>query len=104
MIEAGEALRNHLRLKGRLFTVQKELVKNGDVSHYYSNIEVAVVDLVDKLKIDDEIMVKGATTDFTQIVESIQIEHEQVMEAGAGDSIGLLVRDRVRAGDQVLRL
>jgi putative protease len=97
-------LRNHLRPGGRLLTVQKELVKIGDVSHYYTNIEVAVVELLDKLKLGDEIMVKGATTEFTQLVESIQIEHEQVTGADAGDSIGLLVRCRVRAGDQVFRL
>ena len=84
--------------------MQKELVKIGYVSHYYRNIEVAVVELVGKLKVGDEIMVKGATTEFTQIVESIQIEHKQVTEADAGDSIGLLVRDRVRAGDQVLKI
>ena len=82
----------------------KELVKIGDISHYYTNIEVAVVELVDKLKLGDEIMVKGATTEFTQLVESIQIERELVTEADAGDSIGLLVRYRVRAGDQVFRL
>ena len=82
----------------------KELVKIGDISHYYTNIEVAVVELVDKLKLGDEIMVKGAATEFTQLVESIQIERELVTEADAGDSIGLLVRYRVRAGDQVFRL
>ena len=99
-----DTLRNHLRPTGRLLTVSKELVKIGDVSHYYSNIDVAVVELNAKLKVGDEIRVKGATTEFTQPVESIQIEHEQVTEADAGDSIGLLVSYRVRAGDQVFRL
>jgi putative protease len=84
--------------------MSKELVKIGDVSHYYTNIEVAVVELVDTLKVGDKIMIKGATTEFTQIVKSIQIEHEQVTVAEAGDSIGLQVRDRVRLGDQVFRL
>ena len=84
--------------------MSKELVKVGDVSHYFSNIEVAVVELIDDLKIGDKIMIKGATTDFTQLVESIQIEHEQVTEAVDEDSIGLQVRYRVRLGDQVFRL
>ena len=82
----------------------QELVKIGDVSHYYSNIEVAVVELIDNLKIGDKIMIKGATTEFTQLVKSIQIEHNQVNEADAGDSIGLQVRFRVRLGDQVFKL
>ncbi len=82
----------------------QELVKVGDVSHYYTNIEVAVVELIDKLKVGDKIMIKGATTEFTQLVKSIQIEHDQVTEAGAGDSIGLVVEYRVRLGDQVFRI
>ena len=84
--------------------MSEELVKVGDVSHFYTNIEVAVVELVDKLKVGDKIMIKGATTEFTQLVKSIQIEHEQVTEAESGDSIGLVVRDRVRLGDQVFKL
>ncbi|MFC1802943.1 translation elongation factor-like protein [Thermoproteota archaeon] len=84
--------------------MSKELVKIGDVSHYYTKIEVAVVELVDRLKVGDEILIKGATTEFTQLVESIQIEHEKVTEAEAGDAIGLLVRYKVRAGDKVFRV
>jgi putative protease len=84
--------------------MSKDLVKIGDVSHYFTKIEVAVIDLTGMLKVGDEIMIRGATTDFTQKVESIQIEHNQVEEAVAGDSIGLLVRSRVRAGDEVFKL
>ena len=83
--------------------MSEELVKIGDVSHYFTNIEVAVVELTGKLKTGDRIMIKGATTDFTQLVESIQIDHDQVTEAGPGDSIGLQVRYRVRAGDKVFK-
>ena len=39
----------------------ERLVKVGDVSHYYTNIGVAVVDLVSTLKTGDKITVKGAT-------------------------------------------
>ena len=84
--------------------MSKELVKIGDVSHYFTKIEVAVVDLTGKLKVGDEIIIKGATSDFSQKVESIQIEHDQVQEAGAGDSVGLLVKYRVRAGDEVFKV
>jgi putative protease len=84
--------------------MSEELAKIGDVSHYFTRIEVAVIELKDKLKVGDEIRFKGATTDFTQKVESIQIEHKQVEEARAGDSIGLLVRFRVREGDEVFKL
>ena len=84
--------------------MSKELVKIGDVSHYFTNIEVAVVELVNKIKVGDHIQIKGATTDFTQKVQSIQIQHTQVKEAGAGDSVGLLVDYRVRQGDEIFKL
>jgi putative protease len=53
--------------------------------------------------VGDEIIIKGATTNFAQKVDSIQIEHNKVEEAKAGDSIGLLVNYRVRAGDEVFK-
>jgi putative protease len=78
-----------------------ELVKVGDVRHFYKNISVAVIDLTGVLRVGDEIMVKGATTDFTQVVESMQIMGEAVEKAEPGDAIGLKVKDRAREGDEV---
>jgi hypothetical protein len=84
--------------------MSKELVKVGDVSHFYTNIEVAVVDLINELKIGDKILLKGATTEFKQKVVSMQIEHDQITTAKAGDSIGLQVDQKVRAGDEVFKI
>ncbi len=81
---------------------EKKLV--GKVTHYFTNIGVAVVELEDALKVGDEISIEGATTNFTQKVESMQIEHENVEEAKKGDSVGMKVVDRVREGDQVFRV
>ena len=75
--------------------------KVGKVTHYFNKIGVAVVELTDTLKEGDKIRIKGSTTDFEQVVESMQIEHEQVKEATAGQSIGLKVKERVREGDEV---
>lgn len=83
--------------------MSEDLVKIGEISHYYTHIGVAIVELIDTLKIGDSIKVKGVTTDFNQIVKSMQIEHEQVNEAGKGDSIGLKVTDRTRKGDEVFK-
>jgi len=81
---------------------EKKLI--GKVTHYFTNIGVAVIELEDKLKVGDEISIEGATTNFTQKIDSMQIEHKNVKEAKKGDSIGLKVSDRVREGDQVFRL
>lgn len=77
--------------------------KVGRVSHYYSKIGVAIIDLEGALKVGDNISIKGAKTDFTQTVTSMQIEHQNIDEAKAGDSIGLKVDDVVREGDAVYK-
>ncbi|HJX05694.1 MAG TPA: hypothetical protein VJ461_03215 [Candidatus Nanoarchaeia archaeon] len=73
----------------------------GAITHYYTKIGVAVIELTETLKAGDTIHIKGATTDFTQPVDSMQIEHEQVNEAGKGESIGMKVKDHVRQHDKV---
>lgn len=75
--------------------------KVGSITHYFNKISVAVVELTDTLKAGDKIKIKGTTTDIDQVVDSMQIEHEQVAEATAGQSIGMKVKDAVRAGDEV---
>ncbi len=75
--------------------------KVGEITHYFNKINVAVIELSDTLKTGDKIKIKGATTDFDQNVDSMQIEHEQVEEAKAGQAIGMKVTEPVRAGDEV---
>ncbi len=76
----------------------------GTVTHYYSKINVAVIELSAPLKKGDKIAIMGATTEITQTVKSMQIEHKTIDSAQAGQAIGLKVKDRVRAGDTVYRI
>ena len=76
----------------------------GKVTHYFTKIGVAVVELDDELKVGDTIAIRGATTDLTQRVDSMQVEHESVKVANKGQSIGLKVQDRVREGDTVYKI
>jgi len=76
----------------------------GRVTHYFSKIGVAVIELSDDLKVGDTIRIVGGMTDFTQVVESIEIEHQKVQEAKAGDSVGLKVAQKVREGYKVYKL
>jgi len=76
----------------------------GKVTHYYTKLGVGVVRLTSALKVGDKIRIKGATTDFEQIVESMQIEKDRIKEGKAGQSIGLKVKEHVRAGDVVYRI
>lgn len=76
----------------------------GKISHYYTNIGVAVVELRDTLKVGDKVRIKGATTDFEQAIDSMQIEHDKIDEAKKGQSIGLKVKDHVRQHDVVYKV
>ena len=81
-----------------------EDVEIGRVNDYFAKIGVAGIDLTATLKVGDRIRIKGHTTDLEEVVESIQVEHESLEEAKAGDKIGLKVADRVRGGDHVYRV
>ena len=74
----------------------------GTVSHYFGNLGVAGIELSSELRVGDTIHVLGHTSDFTQIIVSIQIEHETVESAKAGASVGVKVNARARVHDQVL--
>ena len=76
----------------------------GEVTHYFGNIGVAVIELSDTLKAGDEIRIIGGETDFTQGVESMEVEHKKVEEAKKGDSIGLKIDQKVREGYKVYKL
>jgi len=83
---------------------EEKLEQIGAISNFYSKISVAVVDLTGKIVVGDTIRVKGATTEFRQKVDSMQIEHANVQNAGPGQSIGLKVSEKVRKGDLVYKI
>jgi hypothetical protein len=82
---------------------EENVVKIGRVSHFFSKISVAVLELTAPLSIGDTIVFKGPNTDFEQVVDSMQIEHKNVQRAETGQSIGLKVAQRVRETDLVYK-
>jgi putative protease len=71
----------------------------GKVTHYFSNIGVAVIGLSTSLGQGDEIrIVGGENTDFNQKVDSMQVDHKEVKNAKKGDSVGLKMSQKVREG------
>ncbi len=79
--------------------------KTGEVIKFFSKIGVAAIRITDgSLKVGDQIRIAGHTTDFTQAVDSIQIENASVPEAGSGADIGIKVKDKVREHDVVYKI
>ena len=74
----------------------------GKVTHYYDKLSVAIVDLTSgSLKVGDQIKFKRGEEEFTQGVESLQVEHESVTEVKSGDSFGLKVNQPTKPGTLV---
>ena len=71
----------------------------GFVSHYFNKIGVAAVVLEGDLSVGDSIHIKGHATDFTQKLESIQIEHKSVEHAKKSDDIAIKVKEYARERD-----
>jgi len=79
--------------------------KVGEVIKFFGKISVAAIRLTEEsLKVGDNIRIIGHTTDFTQQIDSMQIENKNVQEAGPGADIGIKVKDRVREHDVVYKV
>jgi translation initiation factor IF-2 len=82
-----------------------EKEKVGEVFTYFSKPGVAGIKLTDgSLSIGDKISIEGATTNFEQGLDSMQIDKEAVETADPGQSIGVKVKDRVRPNDVVYKI
>jgi putative protease len=81
-----------------------EGIRIGEITHYYNQINVAVIYLNGTIRIGDVIHILGRTTDFRQNVTSLQIEHQLIEEAGPSQEVALKVTRRVRKGDKIFKL
>jgi putative protease len=76
----------------------------GKVTHFYNRLSVAVVELVGELRVGDQIAILGHTTEFTQPVESLEIDHRRIQSAGAGQEVALKTWEIARLGDLVYKI
>ncbi len=77
----------------------------GAVTHYFPHVNAAVIKIESgELRVGDSLYFKGHTTNFKQVLNSIQINHVAIERATVGDDIGVGVKDRVREGDRVYKL
>jgi hypothetical protein len=77
----------------------------GFVTHYYGHLSVAAIRLESgSLRVGDTIRILGHTSDFRQRVESMQVEHQPVTEAGRRQEIGLKVTEHARENDDVYKV
>jgi putative protease len=76
----------------------------GKVTHYFSKIHVAGIELSDELAVGDTILITGATTHFQQKVESMQLDKQDIEKGESGQLIGIAVQEKARPGDKVYKM
>jgi hypothetical protein len=83
--------------------LSEDIVEVGHITHFFSKISVAVLELTAPLSVGDRILVKGPSTDFEQVVDSMQVEHKNIQRAEAGQSIGLKMAQQTKERDVVYK-
>ena len=83
--------------------MEEAIIEIGYITHYFSKISVAVVELTLPLSVGDHILIKGPLTDFNQTVDSIQIDRKEIKRAEGGQSVGLKVAQLARQKDIVYK-
>jgi putative protease len=84
--------------------MEPEYAKVGRIEHFYSKAGVAVLEVLAPLKKGDKILIRGSTTNVEQTIDSMEVEHKQILDAQAGLKVGLKVAGRVRENDIVYKV
>ena len=75
------------------------------MTHFFGHVNAGIVKIAEgELRVGDTVHFRGHTTDFYQRVDRIEIDHQAVESAAAGQEAGIQVAQRVREGDKVLRV
>jgi len=79
----------------------KEEKPIGKITHYYDHIGVAIIKFNKAVKKGEMITIRGAHTDFTQKIDSIQYDHKDISAAKKGQEVGIKVKEKVHNTDKV---
>lgn len=80
---------------------EKKLI--GKITHYFPQVEVAIIKLNSNLRIGDQVKLKKGDEEFEQEALSMQSEHKNVKEAKKGEEVGLKVNQKVREGWEIYK-
>lgn len=70
--------------------------KIGEVIHFYDKILVAIVKLTAPLKSGAEVKFKHGDNEFTQTIDSMEMDHKKISLAKKGDEVGVKVKQAVK--------
>ena len=76
----------------------------GKVTHYYNKISVAIIELESEIEVGEMVRFWGKKTDFSQRIESLQKNHQNIFKAEKGEVVGVKVEQEVEEGDEVYKI
>jgi translation elongation factor EF-1alpha len=76
----------------------------GTITHYFGGIHVAAIKLESELRKGDTVHIKGYTSDFTQTVESMQLNQQDIQVGQKGEEIAIKVKEQARVNDKVYKV
>ena len=83
--------------------MEEAIIEIGQVTHFFSKINVAVVELALPLSVGEKILIKGPLTEFDQTVDSMQIDRTEIRRAEGGQNVGLKLARIAREKDVVYK-
>ena len=83
--------------------MEEAIIEIGQVTHFFSKINVAVVELALPLSVGDRILIKGPLTEFDQTADSMQIDRTEIQKAEGGQSVGLKLVQPAKEKDIVYK-
>lgn len=75
----------------------------GKVTHFYTRLGVAVLELTDEIRVGDEIRIAGRITDLEMTVASLEVNHNKIEVATPGMEVAMKVDGYVREGDGIYK-
>jgi len=94
-------LKKLLRALGLAKKVPRTDKPVGEVTHFYGDLSVAIVSFNQDMPVGKNVTFQGATTDFSQTIDSMQFDHKSIQSAPKGKEVGIKVKEKVRQGDMV---
>ena len=76
----------------------------GKVIHYFDKAMVAVVKLTDQLAVGDTVKFARGESEFTQTVESMEVNYEKIQTGKAGDEVAIKVSEETHEGAKVYKI
>ena len=73
----------------------------GKIINYFDHVGVAAIQLTGGIKLGDTIRIVGGDSDFTEVIDSIQVEGKNVESAKKGEGIGVKISAKARKGYKV---